>query len=94
MRIWLKIFLCLVSIKSIDINPKTPIKLRYDQVNYPDLLKFAALYNGLSWATVYGEILPAAPRYFWEKMPWDFVLAKRNGLFAQVLRVLEWETQK
>lgn len=29
-------------------NPKTPIKLRYDQVNYPDLLKFAALYNGLS----------------------------------------------
>lgn len=75
-------------------NPKTPIKLRYDQVNYPDLLKFAALYNGLSWATVYGEILPAAPRYFWEKMPWDFVLAKRNGLFAQVLRVLEWETQK
>lgn len=75
-------------------NPKTPITLAYDDVNYSDLLKFAALYNGLSWGTVYGEVLPAAPRYFWEKMPWDFVLARRNGLFAQVLRVLEWETQK
>ena len=29
-------------------NPKTPIKLTYDQVNYEDLLKFSALYNGLS----------------------------------------------
>lgn len=72
-------------------NPQNPIKLSYDEVNYSDLLKYAALYNGLSGGTVYGEILPAAPRYFWEKMPGEFSLAKRNGLFAQVLRVLERE---
>jgi hypothetical protein len=29
-------------------------------------LRFAALYNGLSGATVYGEISPAAPKYFFE----------------------------
>ena len=72
-------------------NPKTPIKLTYDQVNYEDLLKFSALYNGLSWGMVYGDILPAAPRYFWEKIPWEFEIAKRNGLFGQVLKVLERE---
>lgn len=72
-------------------NPQSPIKLSYDEVNYPDLLKYAALYNGLSGGTVYGEILPAAPGYFWQKMSGEYAQAKRNGLFAQFLRVLERE---
>jgi hypothetical protein len=42
------------------------INLSYTGANITDLLRFAALYNGLSGATVYGEITPAAPKYFWE----------------------------
>lgn len=42
-------------------NPDTPIKLSYHEFSHADLLKFAALYNGLSGATVYGDIKPAAP---------------------------------
>ncbi len=72
-------------------NPSTPILLNYKNFNYGDLLKFAGLYNGLSGGTVYGEIGPAAPRYFFEKMPWEFESGKRNGLFAQFLRVIERE---
>lgn len=75
-------------------NPSTPIALSYKSINYGDLLKFAGLYNGLSWWTVYGNILPAAPKYFFEKMPWEFEKGKRNGLFLQVLRILEWELKQ
>jgi hypothetical protein len=38
----------------------------YTGASYTDLLRFAALYNGLSGSTVYGEIAPAAPKYFFE----------------------------
>lgn len=72
-------------------NPNTPILLNYNTFNYRDLLKFTGLYNGLSGGTVYGEIGPAAPRYFFEKTPWEFENGKRNGLFAQFLRVIERE---
>ncbi len=72
-------------------NPNTPISLNYTNFNYGDLIKFAALYNGLSGGTVYGEISPVAPKYFFEKMPWNFENGKRNGLFLQFLRGIEWE---
>ncbi len=72
-------------------NPETPILLSYKNFNYADLYKFAGLYNGLSGGTVYGAIGPAIPKYFFEKMPWSFEQGKRNGLFPQFLRVLEWE---
>jgi hypothetical protein len=42
------------------------INLSYTGASYTDLLRFAALYNGLSGFTVYGEISPAAPKYFFE----------------------------
>lgn len=72
-------------------NPATPINLSYQNINYQDLYKFAGLYNGLSGGTVYGAIWPSAPKYFFEKMPWEFENGKRNGLFLQTLRALEWE---
>lgn len=75
-------------------NPDTPITLSYQELSQKDLLKFAALYNGLSGGTVYGDIQPAAPRYFRDKMQTDYADAKRNGLFAQVLRVLEREVMQ
>lgn len=75
-------------------NPATPITLSYKNIAYWDLVKFAGLYNGLSGATVYGEIWPAAPKYFFEKMPGEFEKGKKNGLFLQLLRVLEWELKE
>lgn len=75
-------------------NPESPIQLSYGKINYQDLYKFAGLYNGLSGGTVYGDIGPAAPKYFFEKMPGEFENGKKNGLFLQFLRALEWELQK
>lgn len=72
-------------------NPETPIHLWYDSINYKDLYKFAGLYNGLSGWTVYWEIWPANPKYFLEKVPWERENGKKNWLFLQLLRVLEWE---
>ena len=50
-------------------NPTMPISLSYKNFSTGDLLKFSALYNGLSGSSVSGDILPAAPKYFYEKMP-------------------------
>lgn len=75
-------------------NPSTPINLSYQNLNYQDLYKFAGLYNGLSGGTIYGEIWPAAPKYFFEKMPGEFENGKRNGLFLQTLRALERELKQ
>ena len=72
-------------------NPITPISLSYKNFSTGDLLKFSALYNGLSGSSVSGDILPAAPKYFYEKMPWSFENGKKNGLFLQFLRVIERE---
>lgn len=75
-------------------NPDTPIVLNYKNFNYKDLYKFAGLYNGLKGATVYGDIGPAAPKYFFEKMTWEFEDWKRNGLFLHFLRAIERELQQ
>lgn len=72
-------------------NPDTPILLSYKDYTYQDLYKFAGLYNGLSGGMVYGDIAPAVPKYFFERMPGVFEKGKKNGLFPQFLRVLEWE---
>lgn len=42
------------------------INLSYTGASLVDLLRFSALYNWLSWASVYWDIQPAAPKYFWE----------------------------
>ena len=72
-------------------NPDTSIRLGYRYFTYEDLYKFAGLYNGLSWWTVYWDIAPANEKYFLEKMPWKYESGKKNGLFLQFLRVIERE---
>lgn len=75
-------------------NPQTPITLSYANLSYEDTFKFAGLYNGLSGGTVYGDIAPAAPKYFFEKMPGEFEKGKRNGLWLQILKALEREIKE
>lgn len=75
-------------------NPDTPIRLGYRYFTYEDLYKFAWLYNGLSWATVYWDIWPANPKYFLEKMPGEYENWKKNGLFLQFLKAIEREIKQ
>jgi hypothetical protein len=59
-------------------------------------LRFSALYNGLSGATVYGAITPASPKYFREGYENDVRTgeSKKDGIFAEYLKVLKWELEK
>lgn len=75
-------------------NPDTPIRLWYKYFTYEDLYKFAWLYNWLSWWTVYWDIWPANPKYFLEKMPWEYEKWKKNGLFLQFLKAIEREIKQ
>ena len=72
------------------------IDLSYTGASYTDLLRFAALYNGLSGGTVYGEITPTAPKYFFEGYENDIRTGehKKDGIFAKYLKVLEWELKQ
>lgn len=69
------------------------IDLSYTGASYTDLWRFAALYNGLSGATVYGEISPAAPKYFFEGYENEVRSGSstRYGLFPKYLKILERE---
>jgi hypothetical protein len=68
--------------------------LGYKYFTYEDLNKFAGLYNGLSGATVYWDIWPANPKYFLEKMPWEYENWKKNGLFLEFLKAIERELKQ
>lgn len=69
------------------------IDLSYTGASYTDLLRFAALYNGLSWGTVYGEISPAAPKYFFEGYQTDQRSgeSKKFWIFPKYLKLIERE---
>lgn len=69
------------------------ISLSYTGASLEDLLKFSALYNGLSGASVYGEIRPAAPKYFWEgyrNEAWTGT-SQREGILSLYLKVAQRE---
>jgi hypothetical protein len=72
------------------------IGLNYTGATQTDLLRFAALYNGMSGATVYGEITPAAPKYFREGYKTDIWTgeSKKDGIFAEYLKLLQREVQQ
>ena len=69
------------------------IWLSYREASQTDLLRFAALYNGLSGGTVYGEIAPAAPKYFYEGYANEVWTgeSRKDWIFPMYLKVLEWE---
>lgn len=70
------------------------ITLSYTGATYQDLIKFAALYNGLDNGTVVGDIMPKSLKYLFEGYQTDLWTGdhKKNGIFAQYLKVLDWET--
>ncbi|MDR2540555.1 MAG: hypothetical protein LBD11_01935 [Candidatus Peribacteria bacterium] len=65
----------------------------YTGATQTDLLRFSALYNGLSGATVYGKITPASPKYFREGYENDVWTGthKKDGIFAEYLKIIKWE---
>ncbi|MDR0608169.1 MAG: hypothetical protein LBG52_07730 [Candidatus Peribacteria bacterium] len=72
------------------------ISLSYTGATQKDLLRFSALYNGISGASVYGDITPAAPKYFREGYKTDVWTgeSKKDGMFAEYLKVVQWEQQQ
>ena len=76
-----------------NIGNELSVNLGYTGASYTDLWRFSALYNGLSWGTVYGEISPTAPKYFLEGYENDIRDGehKKDWIFSMYLKMLEWE---
>ena len=71
------------------------ITLSYTGATYEDLIKFAALYNWLDNGTVVGDVMPKSLKYFFEGYKSELWTgeSKKNGIFAQYLKVLDWENK-
>ncbi|GHW02628.1 hypothetical protein AGMMS50249_4140 [candidate division SR1 bacterium] len=72
------------------------ISLAYTGASLVDLLRFSALYNGLSGSTVYGDIQPAQPKYFREGYSnsiWTGEV-KKDGILSTYIKALQWELKQ
>ncbi len=75
---------------------KNHINLTYQNVTFKDLIKFAALYNGLDNGEIKGDILPKSLKYFFEGYDSEFWTgeSKRAWIFPQYLKVIDRELQQ
>jgi len=72
-------------------NSWLKINLNYKTLSYTWIIRHGALYNGLSWHTVYWNILPIKPGYVFDNYTNSYSGASKNGVLTQSLKVLEWE---
>ncbi|NOZ43981.1 MAG: hypothetical protein GXP45_02370 [bacterium] len=70
------------------------VDLSYTGLTLTGIVRHAALYNGLSGYTVYGDAQPLNPHYLWDNYGEEYSGAQRFGLFPQTLRVLKWELEQ
>ena len=54
------------------------------------LIKYGALYNGLSGAVIKGDIQPAASAYVYGKFGSENQSANKDGILMRVLKVLDY----
>jgi hypothetical protein len=66
------------------------LPMSYRHIDYDSIIKFGALYNGLSWATVKWNILPAAPNYVFWKLTDQYSWSSKDGLLVRVMKVLKY----
>lgn len=79
------------STKNITTTGQTaPICLSYTTMDMDSLIKYGALYNGLSWAAIKGNIQPAAPAYVFGKFGEANQSANKDWLIMRVLKVLDY----
>lgn len=70
------------------------VDLDYETVTFTGVLRHTALYNGLSGGTVYGEVEPGRPQYFWANYGDEYTGFARNGMWATTLKVMQWEIDR
>lgn len=77
----------------VNNNPEYKINLYYTWFDLTWVVRFWALYNSLSWWTVYGDIKPRTPWYvfdwYWEEYSW----ARRYGILPKFIKILDRELQ-
>lgn len=67
-----------------------PVCLSYTTMDMDSLIKYGALYNGLSGAVIKGDIQPAASAYVYGKFGSENQSANKDGILMRVLKVLDY----
>lgn len=71
----------------------TGFPMSYQYIDYTGVVKFGALYNGLSGANVRGDISPASVNYVFGKLNDQYSGAVKDGLLVRVMKVMK-ETER
>lgn len=71
-----------------------PICLRYGSLDFDSIIKYGALYNGLSWSTIKGDIRPGVADYVFGKFGPDNQTAKKDGLMMRILKTLDYDKKR
>ena len=61
----------------------------YQHISYTGLVQFGALYNGLSGASIRGDIQPAAPHYVYGNLNDQYSGAVKDGLIVRVIKAMK-----
>lgn len=67
------------------------VNVSYNNFDFTWIMRHWALYNGLSWVTVYWNISPMKPWYVFDWYWQDFSWAKRYGIMPQFIKMLDRE---
>lgn len=67
------------------------VNISYTNFDFTGIVRHWALYNGLSWSTVYWDIKPMKPWYVFDGYGQEFSWAKRYGILPQFIKILDRE---
>lgn len=71
-----------------------PICLNYTSMDLDSIIKYGALYNGLSGGKIKGDIQPAAADYVYGKFGSGNQSAKKDGLLMRILKISDYVVKK
>jgi len=71
-------------------NPDHQLLMAYTGMSVDDVVRFGALYNGLSGGRILHPIAPARPVYVWGN--WGERKERKNGLIVAISQFLAYET--
>lgn len=69
------------------------VNLTYDSFDFTGVVRFGALYNGLSWSTIKGDIQPMKRWYVFNNYEPAYSGAVRHGLMPMFIKSLERELE-
>ena len=76
------------------IDQIAPVCFNYGSLDLDSIIKYGALYNGLSGSTIKWNIKPWNPDYVFGKFGPDNQSAKKDGLVMRILKVLDYNKKK